>query len=45
MRSGHRRRAGMGAVIAVLGLVVIAFVIYTMVLGQQSSPHAIDQSK
>lgn len=51
MKSGHRRRNGVAAVIVLLGLAVVGFVIYTMALsrgdpgiGQQSSPHAIDQT-
>lgn len=50
MKSGHKRRNGVRAVIVLLGLAVAAFVTYTMFLSrgdpgisQQSSPHAIDQ--
>jgi len=51
MKSGHKGRNGVAAVIVLLGLAIVAFVIYTMVLsrgdpgiGQQASPHAIDQT-
>lgn len=51
MKSGHEGRNVVAAVIVLLGLAVVAFVTYTMVLsrgdtgiGQQSSPHAIDHT-